>query len=261
MPATIKEAVEELIMVVDTGKLSAKDHDFGISLCEYYRKHGKLSDKQLYWVMKFIAEASGAKVSLPAVAANKPQATVDTMAFDAEPLRAIFDKARSFLKYPSITLSGAPITSGKLRIYLSTHSTNYANHLMFKSATSDLDKLLYASVDPMGKGTLYFYPLRQRLALGSYKKEDNTELVNLIIGISLDPTRVTKMNGIKFSHCCFCNNELTNASSLYHGYGPVCAEHYGLPWGEVPAKLEDISAPEAPTTTTKAKDTKYAGPF
>lgn len=32
--------------------------------------------------------------------------------------------------------------------------------------------------------------------------------------------------------CCFCGQKLTDERSLAQGYGPVCAENYGLPWGE-----------------------------
>lgn len=243
MPATIKEAVEELSVAVDAGSLDAKDHDFAISLCEFFHRHGRLSDKQLYWVRKLTGKAAGTE-PVPAPHTSMPKVTVDTMAFDAKPLREIFDKASEKLKYPSITLSGIPITGDKMRIYLSTNSPKYAGHIMFKCAAGDLDKLLYAAIDKAGKGTLFFYPLRKRLELGTFTKEQNTALVTAIMDISLDPSKVAKINGIKYNHCCFCGQELTNASSVYHGYGPTCAENYGLPWGDTDDegnKLEDIA--------------------
>jgi hypothetical protein len=30
--------------------------------------------------------------------------------------------------------------------------------------------------------------------------------------------------------CCYCARELTDPRSVHHGYGPICAGHYGLPW-------------------------------
>lgn len=30
--------------------------------------------------------------------------------------------------------------------------------------------------------------------------------------------------------CCFCGLELTNEGSLHYGYGPICADRWGLPW-------------------------------
>jgi len=31
-------------------------------------------------------------------------------------------------------------------------------------------------------------------------------------------------------NCCFCCYRLSDARSVAHGYGPDCAQHYGLPW-------------------------------
>ena len=36
-------------------------------------------------------------------------------------------------------------------------------------------------------------------------------------------------------HCVFCSRLLTDERSITVGYGPVCAEHNGLPWGETAA--------------------------
>ncbi len=248
MPATVKEAVDELLVTIDTGKLSAKDHEFGISLCEYFRKHGRLSEKQLYWARKLVLNTQGIEEEDGSPQATSyptyvPKASVDTTGFDAKPLRAIFDKASERLKYPSITIPGLPITGGKMRVYLSVDSAKYAGHIMFKCAAGDLDKLLYAHVDKEGKGTLFFYPFRKRLELGTYTKEQNTELVGAIMSLGIDPAKITKINGIKYGHCCFCGQELTNPSSVHHGYGPICAENYGLPWGDTDDagnKLEDV---------------------
>lgn len=35
-------------------------------------------------------------------------------------------------------------------------------------------------------------------------------------------------------NCCFCNLRLTDERSTETGYGPICAQHYGLPWGSRP---------------------------
>jgi hypothetical protein len=32
--------------------------------------------------------------------------------------------------------------------------------------------------------------------------------------------------------CAFCHRELSTPESLSAGYGPDCAEHYSLPWGD-----------------------------
>ena len=37
--------------------------------------------------------------------------------------------------------------------------------------------------------------------------------------------------GQRTGNCCFCRRHLETAESVAAGYGPVCAEKYGLPWG------------------------------
>ncbi len=41
-----------------------------------------------------------------------------------------------------------------------------------------------------------------------------------------------RIYGQKTGNCCFCKRGLTTRASLAVGYGPDCADHYGLPWGE-----------------------------
>lgn len=65
--------------------------------------------------------------------------------------------------------------------------------------------------------------------------------------------------------CCFCSRTLTNDGSLEHGYGPICAEKYGLPWvgystaGEqkIPAQKK-IHAPVDPILLMLAKRARDA---
>lgn len=38
----------------------------------------------------------------------------------------------------------------------------------------------------------------------------------------------------RYGICLFCQRMLEDARSVYHNYGPVCAERYGLPWGDLP---------------------------
>lgn len=48
--------------------------------------------------------------------------------------------------------------------------------------------------------------------------------------------RVTAEDAARFGQltgqCVFCSRRLTDERSITVGYGPVCAEHNGLPWGE-----------------------------
>lgn len=48
------------------------------------------------------------------------------------------------------------------------------------------------------------------------------------------PAASAVVKGRKYGACCFCGRTLDNASSVYHGYGPICADNFGLPWGDLP---------------------------
>ncbi len=47
-----------------------------------------------------------------------------------------------------------------------------------------------------------------------------------------DPEGMAQAYGQLTETCCFCARELTTGESCAVGYGPDCAEKYGLPWGQ-----------------------------
>lgn len=47
-----------------------------------------------------------------------------------------------------------------------------------------------------------------------------------------DPVKASREYGQRTGRCCYCTLELTDKRSVTVGYGPICAEKYGLPWGE-----------------------------
>ena len=57
--------------------------------------------------------------------------------------------------------------------------------------------------------------------------------------LNKDPQSSAKAHGQRTSNCCFCATKLTNPASVTAGYGPICAEKYGLPWGEVAEGLSE----------------------
>ena len=53
----------------------------------------------------------------------------------------------------------------------------------------------------------------------------------LLTDMSDDPAATAAKHGHLTGNCCFCNRALSDDASTAVGYGPVCAQHYGLPWG------------------------------
>ena len=74
------------------------------------------------------------------------------------------------------------------------------------------------------------------------------EVESALSELALDPAKVASQHGIATGQCCFCNIELSDKRSRAVGYGPICAEKYGLPWGEVSVEFEAQGQVEKPTT-------------
>lgn len=59
------------------------------------------------------------------------------------------------------------------------------------------------------------------------------EVEATVLEFAQDPTKAAKLFGHKTGRCCFCGRDLETKESVTAGYGPVCADNYGLPWGHV----------------------------
>ncbi len=53
----------------------------------------------------------------------------------------------------------------------------------------------------------------------------------LIQQIYENPVEALAQIGRDTGTCCYCGRPLTHPDSVKTGYGPICAEKYGLPWG------------------------------
>lgn len=58
-----------------------------------------------------------------------------------------------------------------------------------------------------------------------------TEIVDVLIALNADPAGVASVYGKATGNCCFCGKYIETKESMAVGYGPVCADNYGLPWG------------------------------
>jgi hypothetical protein len=58
------------------------------------------------------------------------------------------------------------------------------------------------------------------------------EVIEEVKKIAASPATYAGAYGISYQRCCFCKKAITTKKSKAVGYGPVCAKHYNLPWGE-----------------------------
>lgn len=72
--------------------------------------------------------------------------------------------------------------------------------------------------------------------------------------------------GFATSRCSFCGRPLKVGASQHVGYGPICADRHGLPWGHEPTPEERNAAIEAytsivdPEAQTAAQRVEVVGP-
>ena len=66
----------------------------------------------------------------------------------------------------------------------------------------------------------------------------------LIKSYASDPLGKAKEYAAATGNCSFCGLELTDPRSVEVGYGPICADKFGLPWGDAPAPQAPHFKPE-----------------
>jgi Family of unknown function (DUF6011) len=70
------------------------------------------------------------------------------------------------------------------------------------------------------------------LKTGGYRvRRQSSSLKDLLDQIDHNPSDYDWSVGGSQSNCCFCSRLLSDPRSVRWGYGPTCAEKYGLPWG------------------------------
>lgn len=219
--------------------LPEHNQDFALSLCVWYDEYDSLSSKQAYHACRFwqyinseVGEAGG-KVTSEAKDETPPRVIIN-----GGGLIALFDKAFETLKYPSINyyidINWHKIPSTAIKFYRTgPHNRKYGAGCVavifeFLDRNHEKQKEMLAMIVRDG-----------RTAFGKFCF-DKPELQQELKRIIESPVEKFKMNGLKYSHCCFCGRELTNQHSLAAGYGPDCAANYNLPWGTEEQQLEDL---------------------
>lgn len=74
---------------------------------------------------------------------------------------------------------------------------------------------------------------------GAFREGNDAEMALPVLKqLEANPAGVAAQHGVATGNCCFCAKELTTKESRSVGYGPVCAENHGLPWGAIDPDLD-----------------------
>ena len=212
-------AIETLRAALPT--LSAKSQSFAQSLLDQHDMRGSLSEKQMYWVNKLAAEAADRK------------APRETAKIDLTKIVDLFDTAGQHLKHPAIVLDG-------IRLSVAGERAKFPGSINVTSPGSFQDRTWFGRIALDGT------------FVGS--REATPAIVEELKALAADPAGKAALYGKQTGCCCFCARELTDERSIAVGYGPICADHYGLPWG-------GLTAPRLPfTTSLPTGETPHARP-
>lgn len=144
---------------------------------------------------------------------------------------AFLSRASRWLKAPKVRFL-AP-NGGELRLSLAGSTSKYPGSIQVKVNGNWVGR-----INPDGTSSGYNL---------------TPELIATINAIATNPAEAAKAYGALMGRCSFCNLQLTDAGSVEVGYGPICADHYGLPHtakGTPHVKTVGVVAPEPLITAT-----------
>lgn len=203
---SLKQQVSELQQLLVNGLVDTKDKNFCESLCGQFEKKQKLSPKQADWVGKMIVKAVQGEPEPEMVEVGNFQKVID-----------LFGLVAGKLKYPKIRLQ----TQDGKPVVLSVAGTN-----------AKVPGSVNITDGNGGYGSNLWYGrvhVDGQYERAKYLKANETELVEVVLKeMAENPAGTAQKYGKLTGNCCFCGLGLTEAHSTAAGFGPVCADHYGL---------------------------------
>jgi len=197
-----RSEINELQSVL--GKLG-NSAPFASDLIRSYNRYGHLTPNQEPWVSKLIARVTSVN--------NTPAKT--TQLADFTGVINLFQTAKLHLKYPKIMLllGDAPVI-----LSLAGERSKAPGMVNIAGEGQYPDRVWYGRVSPSGA----WEPSH------SVNDTQLESLSKLLSELAAKPYEVAANYGKLTGHCCFCGLKLSDTRSTGVGYGPVCADHYGL---------------------------------
>lgn len=201
-------------------KLSANDQAFALKMLSANETQSRgLSDKQQSCVNTLIDRIKGVKEVQRDGTAGKPQReTVALSEAGFAKMIAIFDNAAK-------TGKGSPV------IKIADESGDMLVINMAAPGTSQPGTLNVKSPGAYGENKWYGRILRDGHFEKSPRETMSASLLALLQAFAANPAETAAAYGKRTERCCFCNTKITREASKAVGYGPDCADRYGLPWG------------------------------
>ncbi len=127
------------------------------------------------------------------------------------------------LKYPKVQISAEP----KIMLVMNAKGdVNITNGGRYGTPENKwYGKII--NVNGSGKASIFFREQFEHDGKGAL-----ITIHTLLAQFANNPAQHSANLGKQTNHCQFCRKQLTHSDSVAVGYGPTCAENYGLPWGD-----------------------------
>lgn len=226
------------------GKLSLKDQFFAKNLLKAYHA-GKATHKQRYWIGIMANRAHDIALDKPVTNPLESKVSLGDFANVYE----LFQKAKEALQFPKIKLKlpeyqdGEQVGDGEykksskgggtLQLAVAGPKSKYHGDIMVTNGGTWGDNKWYGVILKTG----HFSTSKTYGTEPEYVKQD---MVGLLTQLAKEPAKVAALYGKQTGHCCFCQKTLSDPQSLHVGYGPVCADKWGLPHGHATVPLGTV---------------------
>jgi hypothetical protein len=194
-----RQAIETVRAALPT--MTGNSQAFAASVVQQFDRRGDLSPRQWECIARMAQQLSTAGSTAPVVAAEGVQTLY----------RWLKGARERGLKRPSVRY---PFGGSAIKFSLPSANSRYVGEqVVFVKCDADYaGRLQDAALHLSGRFTA------------------PRGFAARVAEIAAEPFQQAVAAGHASGSCCFCGRELTDPRSVQHGYGPVCAGHYGLPW-------------------------------
>jgi hypothetical protein len=218
--------------------LDAQSRVFAESLLRQADLPRGLSVKQQAWVPKLIARANQRTAAPVAANVVNPNPVVNPSGVTT--LRGWLDRMAA----------GGVL---RPRLHYATGGRNYVFARPSQDSRYAGQPAIFVRVDRSYAGRIQTDDNCERF----YSARENGDVDGTVRGLDAilsAPLAQAVASGHATGNCCFCGRDLSDARSVARGYGPICADRLGLPWGENPeadraavrAEVQAVVADSAP---------------
>jgi len=207
--------------------INAKNQKFADDLVRQWDNRGFISRKQQFWLEKLAEMAAEAAASQPVeVGLTGYGAVTELIARSA-------NEASKKLKEPSVTL-WVEHDGHTQELRIRQPSTRKSDRL-FNPAEDLVVEQVQRTVHATRSQT--FHGIINKLDDSYYHAQNTpTWIVDTLEDFKNDPISTLAEMGRIAGRCTFCSRKLEDERSTAHGYGPICAKRYSLPWSTKTAR-------------------------